>query len=130
MTKDASDCFGLHGIVQWCPCAVQVEVMDVRWLQMGRVQRLAHSRFGSNALRVRRRHVIRVTALANATQLHRALSSRQNEQGRTLADIEPIPIFAHWLTDCTGKRTQGFESVQREIAQRIHPSSNDRIAKP
>src|SRR6266850_6809724 len=97
---------------------------------MGLVQHLAYRCFGSNTLRVRRRHVISVTALANATQLHGALIARQDEQRSTLADVEPITIFAHWLTDRSGKRTQGFESIQREIAQRIHPSSNDRIAKP
>jgi hypothetical protein len=97
---------------------------------MGLVQRLAYRCFGSNTLRVRRRHVISVTALANATQLHGAWIARQDEQRRTFADVEPITIFAHRLTDRSGQRTQGFESVQRELAQRIHPAGNDRIAKP
>src|SRR5919108_5110780 len=104
--------------------------MDVRWLQIGLVQRLANRRFGSKTLRVRRRNVVGVTALAHPTQLYGPAIARKNEQRRTLADVEPITIFAHGLTDRSGQRTQGFESVQREIAQRIHPSSNDRIAKP
>ncbi|CCF97238.1 hypothetical protein RSK60_1940007 [Ralstonia solanacearum K60] len=130
------DCAALGGIVAGGGGAVQVDVIDLAGCDAGRGQRLLHGQARAQALRVRRRHMVRVARFADAEQqdgivaqcLHGpVIGAFEQDESRGFADRDAVARHVERLAWLPRQQFERVEAVQRGQAQRVHAAHDRRI---
>jgi len=79
------NCQVFGSIVGWAAGPMEIDVVDIRWLNMGLRQRSLHRKRGAQPLRMWCRHVMGVATLATTEELHEAFFTDGFDQEKFLA---------------------------------------------
>jgi len=96
---------------------MEIDVVDIRWLNMGLRQRSLHRKRGAQPLRMWCRHVMGVATLATSEELHdgtvsagRGTLDKRKASGFT--DREPVAPCVSWATWQGGQQLERMKSAQ------------------
>ena len=80
------------------------------------------------AFGIRRTQVMGIRAFSPARQSNLRRFSRHQKQRAALAYVDPGPMFAERVATFARNRVEHRKSIEREPAQGIDPTGNDRVA--
>ena len=111
--------------------SVKVDVVDVMGRKSGAVQRFLHRAARPQSLRMGRRHVIAVRALADAEH-HQCtpviIATLDQRKARAFADGNPVPLGIKRPAGPGGRELQRMKPVERRVAQGVDAADDGRVA--